>query len=142
MASWTGFIALGVYSGGVFTELSAGTYSRRPWTFTAALGGRASSPIGASFGTVSGGADWTWNAVAFYPALTGGTPQMVYPLPVFMTAPAGTPAFVQPADVVLNTVDYVGLGGGVTALTPTQVGTITGLPAGGSLPANVLTFGP
>lgn len=137
MAQWSGFVALGTYSAGTFTELSGvNGYARQAWAFNGPSAGwveGAGSPV--DFGLVAG-PDWVFNAYGFFSGATGGSPALVYALPRSRDVAPGLHCRVVPADVVYSETDRVTQGG--QSVDAGQILTLAaaagwGAGAGGSL---------
>ena len=104
--TWNGYEALGNLASGVFTELSNAGYTRQPFTFGGITGG-----VCAGYGAVTQFATTSpvvtaFNALGFYPTVSGGTPTLVYPLHIPHYHSSGQPYSRNPNDVQLDTNDY------------------------------------
>lgn len=103
MALWTGYIALGNYSVGVFTELSGGNYARKAWSFDPT--GIPGVIAGTEFTKADFGVGpYSFNAMAFFAATSGGSAVFIYPLVAAAVTPAGNSLTVHAANVWI---DYV-----------------------------------
>lgn len=130
--AWSGYVALGNSASSVFTELSVSGYARQSFTFNSApldtkLAGTGS---GIAFAQNTTGSNWSYGALAFFTASSGGNPVLVYPLPATVTVVPGATANVQPATVEIDLVGMQTQNG--VALDPNQVLNIAGtLPTAG-----------
>jgi hypothetical protein len=101
--NWSGFVALGTISGGVFTELTEPAYARRPFAFGSLADGRAygTSP-GVEFDRVPGPQPMQYDAYGFFTAADGGTAVTAYPLGWTAEEMVGVAHHVQPCRIVLS----------------------------------------
>lgn len=130
MTVWSGYIALGTYSAGVFTEQAGSNYARQAWSFGAtATPGVIAGVNAAAFGN----GPFAYNAFGFFAASSGGSPTFVYPLVGSTTVAAGNSLTVQAAHV---TVDFInGKGRNGVSLAPFSA--IEQLTADGNTTQNV-----
>jgi hypothetical protein len=105
--AWTGYVGYGTTdSTGAFTEASVAGYARRMFSFNSPIAGRLQA---------AGNVVWfprlttpvTYNAFAFYDAVTGGNRILTYPLDAPVSHLAGESVTLNPYSIVVNLVDQM-----------------------------------
>lgn len=125
--AWSGYVALGALSNGIFSEVSTSDYARQPFAFGASVSGVVrGSGASFEFPLVSAGTAWVHDALAFYTSVTGGAPVLVVPhLTAGATVPPGKRMRLQPALVAINVLEQKTVGG--VALDPDGVAAVSGV---------------
>lgn len=105
--SFNCFVALGTVSGtnnNVFTESTATGYARQGFQFGLPSGGRCQG-VGAPLTFTATSAVLSYNALAFFTAVSGGNPLLNYYTGSIMVYGLNTPFVLSPYSVVLDIVD-------------------------------------
>lgn len=97
--AWTGFVAVGTVTAGVFTDSGL---TRQPFAFGRPVSGEVYGvgPV-ISFGN----GPVTFNALAFYTSLIGGFPDIVYPTQASRAIDAGMPVSINPTHIGIDHVN-------------------------------------